>query len=691
MAPPKAPEPKIDDKVVAKGDTTGNGVDVGGAILSGSSIKSQDGKYQLMLENGNLVLRGPNGVVWESATTNTNPSTDRGSGNILAASIGPDGQIILEADAYYQSLPVWATDKVPGAVRLQLNNDGSLVFLDKDNKPIGTVAGPDPDRGLDWHLHHPYGASANLDKHIDICENFLITSCAEELWGNGKETPNASLDKVFTNAGLPGTKINSTMTERYEGKTDRLDRVNADLYEKVRQVHVTTNDLSQQSVNALKAIEAQVDSTNEKLRAPHRVYQAPPAVADPPSYIEYDVKGNVVGEPKLPPATEDFLLGVLHDMVHFVEREVKKVSDAADAGAVDVDDKKPKYGGENNGNGQYNGGQYGDTSGGTTPPGAGSQDFSGLYGDLLGTGTALGTDPLTAGGGTGSDKIVDLLNSAIEEIEGGAGTTAGGTGGATVAGGGGTTGGGSSGGGGAGSGMNQMMQSLPMMMMMQQMMQSMSQGRDRDRDRDREEDEEKREPEPGQDPNAPVQQVQNQGAAPPPGTVTADPAAPPPVVLGNKSMVDVQIPTKPPSTQQVSQVVAEAIQRELNNPNGSDARAAYVGTPGESSAANPWIVVDGNDVRTGDVAQWRDHTGLVVVVDGVPHIITDGQIVPLDPNNPADGEFLGFARPGGAGIGEQTPAVPGAGEALPVPATPSTPPAPMPPAVTAPPPVSVTI
>ncbi|UGT63350.1 hypothetical protein [Nocardia asteroides] len=686
MAPPKAPEPKIDAKVDTKGDTTGNGVDVGGAILSGSPIKSQDGKYQLMLDNGNLVLTGPNGVVWESATTNTNPSTDRGSGNILAASIGPDGQIILKADAYYQSLPVWATDKVPGAVRLQLNNDGSLVFLDKDNKPIGTVAGPDPDRGLDWHLHHPYGASANLDKHIDICENFLITSCARELWGNGKETANPSLDQLLTDAGLQGTWIDSTMTDRYQGKTDRLDKVNADLYQKVQQVHVTTSDLSAKSAAALKAIEARVDSTNEKLFAPRRAYQVPEVVMDTPMEIKYDEKGNVVGDPKLPPATEDFLLGVLHDMVHFVESEIKKVSDAADAGGGDVKDKEPKYDGENNGGGRNNngGGQYTDTSAG--PPG--TQDFSGLYGDLLGTDTALGADPLAAGG-SGSNKIVDMLNSAIKEIEGGAGTTAGGPGG-TVAGGGGSTGGGST--GSAGSGMNQMMQSLPMMMMMQQMMQSMSQGRDRDRDRDREDQDERedeREPEPGQDPNVPVQQVQNPVTAPPPGTVTADPAAPPPVVLGNKSMVDVQLPTKPPSTQQVSQVVAEAIQRELNNPNGSDARAAYVGTPGESSAANPWTVVDGNDVRTGDVAQWRDHTGLVVVVDGVPNIVVDGQIIPLDPNNPADGEFLGFARPGGAGIGEQ--AVPGAEEAPPIPATPSTPPVPMPPAVTAPPPVSVTI
>ncbi|MEV0360923.1 hypothetical protein AB0H71_33180 [Nocardia sp. NPDC050697] len=679
-----APEPRVDPKVDAKGDVAGNSVDVGGAILSGSPIKSADGRYQLALDNGNLVLFGPNGVVWESATTNTNPA-GRGSGNIMAASIGPDGQIILKADAYYQSLPVWATDKVAGAVRLQLNNDGSLVFLDKDGKPIHTVSAPDPERGFELHLHHPYGASANLDKHIDICENFLVTACAQELWGTGRETANPSLDKLLTKAGLPGTKNDSTMTERYDGKTERLDKVNADLYKKVQQVHVTTRDLSQQAATALKGIQAQVDSTNEKLRAPHRVEKAPQAVANPPSYIEYDEKGNVKGEPKLPAATEDFLLGVLHDLVHFVEGEIKKVSDAADASGRDVDDKEPKYDGEKNGNGQYNGG-YGDTSGGTTPPGTGTQDFSSLYGDLLGTGDSLGTDPLTAGTGSGSNKIVDLLNSAIEEIEGGAGATTAGTVGTTGAGGTGSTGGGST--GGTGSGMNQMMQMLPMMMMMQQMMQSASKDRGRDRDREREEEREEREPEPGQDPNVPVQQVQNQGAAPPPGTVTAEPAAPPTVVLGTKSMVDVQLPTKPPSTQQVSQVVAEAIQRELNNPNGSDARAAYVGTPGESSAANPWTMVDGNDVRTGDVAQWRDHTGLVVVVDGVPNIIVDGQIVPLDPNNPAAGEFLGFARPGGAGIAEQ---VPGTEEAPPIPATPSTPPAPMPPAVTAPPPVSVTI
>ncbi|WP_157172482.1 hypothetical protein [Nocardia pneumoniae] len=163
-------------------------------------------------------------------------------------------------------------------------------------------------------------------------------------------------------------------------------------------------------------------------------------------------------------------------------------------------------------------------------------------------------------------------------------------------------------------------------------------------------------PEPGGAPDA----------APPPDAAAADAEAapPPPTAAMSWGTVDMTLPDG--TTQKVSPAVAEAVNKELNNPNGSDARAAYTGT-----SAGPWTAVDTAAVRTGDILQWAeiedsdgvsgatvqsDHTALVVETGAGRQIIVGGQLVPLDPNNPpiekpgGRSEFRGFFRPSGAGV-----------------------------------------
>ncbi len=136
--------------------------------------------------------------------------------------------------------------------------------------------------------------------------------------------------------------------------------------------------------------------------------------------------------------------------------------------------------------------------------------------------------------------------------------------------------------------------------------------------------------------------------------------------------------------------------KELNNPNGSDARSAYAGTTGQPSAAHPWLsVAPGNNqdpnsphLQTGDVAVWANRSAIVVVEPSGLHAIINGMAVPLDPHNPPNGgngdygEFQGFFHPSGIDLddsAQQQPAVPTAPGVTAAPTTPTAPPAVPPP------------
>ncbi|PSR67270.1 hypothetical protein C8258_16790 [Nocardia sp. MDA0666] len=134
----------------------------------------------------------------------------------------------------------------------------------------------------------------------------------------------------------------------------------------------------------------------------------------------------------------------------------------------------------------------------------------------------------------------------------------------------------------------------------------------------------------------------------PASAVSATPASGTPPHIGN-SMVDMKLPDGS-TPQKVPAVVADAVNRAFNNPNGSDAAAAY------GSAYAQATPVDPSNLHTGDVVQWADRSA-VIVREGTDnyYIITDGQMRHVDlkdlPNydNGAFGKFGGFFRPAGAG------------------------------------------
>ncbi|RJO79850.1 hypothetical protein D5S18_00820 [Nocardia panacis] len=106
--------------------------------------------------------------------------------------------------------------------------------------------------------------------------------------------------------------------------------------------------------------------------------------------------------------------------------------------------------------------------------------------------------------------------------------------------------------------------------------------------------------------------------------------------------------------QVVSRVVEQAVTKEQANHSGSDARAAYAGTPANAST---WQPVDPSLVRTGDIAKWDNHTALVLRNADGYFILLNGNTVPLtDPNNMPEGgvgaygDFRGFFHTPGTDI-----------------------------------------
>ncbi|MGK8489209.1 hypothetical protein [Nocardia asiatica] len=281
----------------------------------------------------------------------------------------------------------------------------------------------------------------------------------------------------------------------------------------------------------------------------------------------------------------------------------------------------------------------------------------GLGSDSTGslTDTGTGTQPISATGSTDPSSSSDPFAAIRNALQGNTGTgtntgtnTGANTGNVVPA---------------ANSGDNGMANAMQQMAMMNAMSGMMNQGRQPDEDRlerayaerEREREREKRE-ERERNRNAQTttaQQAVQQTS--PPGVTAPTYAGAPPAVTTPGGMVDYKIGN---STVQVSQPVAEALHRQTQN-TATNAVAAYEGTAGASTADHPWATV--NDVaqlKTGDVVQWEKHSALIVKNENGLNILDNGQLIPLDPNNPPltekYGSFTGYAHPTGLDVGSNT-------------------------------------
>lgn len=165
-------------------------------------------------------------------------------------------------------------------------------------------------------------------------------------------------------------------------------------------------------------------------------------------------------------------------------------------------------------------------------------------------------------------------------------------------------------------------------------------------------------PQPQPQTETPIETSPN--APTPPPTTTSAPSKPsPPKVDLVVNGVDLG---------ETSSTVYAAVQNGLNNPNASDAEAAYTGTPGQNTTDHPWNVVE-DRLRTGDVAVWEQrtgddspwerHTAIIVFKGDEAQLIRSGGMVKLDDAlRPDDGHgtkinILPFMRP--SGIQEPAP------------------------------------
>ncbi|MEU1985866.1 hypothetical protein [Nocardia sp. NPDC019395] len=164
---------------------------------------------------------------------------------------------------------------------------------------------------------------------------------------------------------------------------------------------------------------------------------------------------------------------------------------------------------------------------------------------------------------------------------------------------------------------------------------------------------------PAQTPAANAQaQAQAAGQAPPAKSVSAPPnAGPPPGGPAPDSAGNIVYTFPDGQTQEVSRVAAQVLDAAFGNAAGTDARAAYRGTPAEwSDTRHIGDRKSPGQAMTGDVGVWDGRTAVLVKFDepeSPPAIIADGVLHPiaeLDDMRDAEGEFgafVGIFRPPG--------------------------------------------
>lgn len=107
-----------------------------GTVLNGGDeVRSANGRYRFVYQtDGNLVLYGPSGALWDTQTDGSPAGTCsmKTDGNLVIYALGED--------------PVWdsATDNNPGA-KMVVQDDGNAVIYNKDNTPV-SATGTQPDR-----------------------------------------------------------------------------------------------------------------------------------------------------------------------------------------------------------------------------------------------------------------------------------------------------------------------------------------------------------------------------------------------------------------------------------------------------------------------------------------------------------------------------------------------------------------
>ncbi|WP_329411992.1 hypothetical protein OG563_06140 [Nocardia vinacea] len=673
--PPPAPDPNADEnKLPEVADRRDDRLLAGETLAPEDSSDVAEGKARSSLTNGDytLTLDSDNRLVL----------TDK-DGNELWGYAGADAAELLSQLSL-------------GQYDVKIGLDGSIKVIDpKDGSVVKVVReASDAKHAKLVLLYHPPAESLKLQISIDEAQSALQLQV--DCFAKGKASLAEDVGDWLHDHGLGDKENTSSLTLSYNESYLNYDTHTKehfkDLDEQIRSIAVNTDLVNSE---AFKKIETAIDELDEALRAIDAEEDVQYNVLiDRPENMTAQAWAHIPDEDKhhdrIIPDLEQDLLDLINKTVATVDKEVDNANQAMEEheGATDKNSPEYKAGLDDGYKDGYADGLAAGQGDGTTTTDDGTADvptdWSDSFSDLLTNGETGGTDDTsgstgqitTAGTGNSNSGILNAINSAMDKIE------------ASKNSGGGNSNNNGNGNGNSNSGGNSAA-GLVQAMQLMSLMSGLNQGKDKDRDKDKDKDEDSRAGMRPADQGA-VQAAQaaatNPAAVTDSGVVSATASTPPQLSTSGSAMVDMKLPDG--STQKVSSAVAQAVNKELNNPNGSDARSAYAGTSGAASPSGPWNAVDSSHLRTGDVVQWENRSGLVVVDSAGLQVIVNGQLVPLDPNNPPGGvnggygNFQGFFHPSGVDVQAtvqqaDVPAAPGA-----VTAPPSAPT--VPPAVSAP-------
>ncbi|MFI6368336.1 hypothetical protein ACIBG0_37045 [Nocardia sp. NPDC050630] len=491
--------------------------------------------------------------------------------------------------------------------------------------------------GIDFPLYHPIGESDWLKATINMGQ-LAIDKLVDPLRaGTPQKRPNVT--SMLTTAGLIDFKDHSAMVDQYASHLDKIEMVKHGLNSSDHKVDSATTVIPEYTTQGLDGIKSWVADLNDKLKA------ASVNLHDLSFIGPYITTNNFTRDNAIPIAIQKSLAGSVVDTIEKVQDKVDDVGKQMKEIASSIKNSTPA---------PTPAPAPVRTPAPTPAPApvrtpAPTPSLTENYSDpnlddLLGTGSgatsadsaarADGTTSPSTGSNSGNMSAINpAKNSKSDTNATRAGYNSGSSGGSS---------------GSGGTDMSSMM--LPLMMS------QMKGNNGQDQKQREEERREERSWQRREEAQQAAAQAQSAVASnQPTNVVQADASATPPSVgAGGRSMVDMKLPDG--TTQKVSSAVAQAVNKELNNPNGSDARSAYSGTTGQPSAGSPWVSVDSSHLETGDVVQWANRSAIVVVDPSGLEVIINGQRVPLDPNNPPDGgngaygDFQGFFHPTGADL-----------------------------------------
>ncbi|WP_155981859.1 hypothetical protein [Nocardia sp. BMG111209] len=554
-------------------------------------------------------------------------------------------------------------------VKLTLNPDGSVssdaAGGTKVNLFSPTDLGP-------YYLYHPQGGSDTLFALLDVAQKVFQSLTDPLQAGHPSDVPDVS--KLLTPSTDPKSdsleiKGTSSMGTYYTINLDKAKEIASGLQYGDHYVGVKMKDLPAVAKTALTKINGYYDSLNTDLKTAEKTIIRRITTAGDTNDM------NQIHAAQAASRAENGLVEKINTQLGNASDRVAEANKAMEEAAHDIGDKNPTYD-QGVKDGYKKGFEAGQASNSTSSSTSGSTSGSGSSsGSTSASGSTSGSTS-ASGSTSGSTSGSGTTGGGGTDGGSGTGTDTGSTGTASS----GVDATGASTGSASGGGMDSSMLMLLMMPLMilpsivQMILQQMQQ-----EDQRKEKEKERREREQGVDGQGqPYGDGQGQMVVGPDGTpqvvpATTDPNAAvpvpvsadgsaPPTVAGAKSDVSMKLPDG--STQQVSSVVAGAVNHELNNPNGSDARAAYEGTPGQATPGSPWNQIDSSHLHTGDVVQWDNRSAVVVVDNGSLQMVANGHLVPLDPQNPPDGgqggygDFRGFYHPSGADVQPSTTAQP---------------------------------